>query len=435
MLASAPAMLRPIYTLLICLLAPVVLAFTAWRGVRDPAYRDRLGERLGYTRLRFDRPAIWVHAVSMGEVQAAAPLIRELRRRYPDRPLLVTTATPTGAARVKALFADTVSHAYLPYDTPGSVRRFLDRVSPCVAIVMETEVWPNLYRACARRGIPIVMASARLSERSIRRLRWLGGLFQPVLAANVTIAAQTQADADRFVALGADRARVPVVGNLKFDVEIASDLLERGRAVREAQFARRFVWVAGSTHEGEEQIVVAAHELLRAKIPEALLLLVPRHPQRFGTVRQWLESQSLAFAVRSSGVAVAATDSILLVDTLGELLMFYAAADVAFVGGSLVPIGGHNLLEPAALSRPVLAGPNNDNARDIAALLFSQQAALQVGNANELSVALIELAGDAQRRHEMGARGARIVSANRGALAKVLTLVAPYVTNDAGKSR
>jgi 3-deoxy-D-manno-octulosonic-acid transferase len=428
-------MLRPIYTLLICLLAPLVLAFTAWRGIRDPAYRDRLGERLGYTRLRFARPAIWVHAVSMGEVQAAAPLIRELRRRYPDRPLLVTTATPTGAARVKALFADTVSHAYLPYDTPGSVRRFLDRVSPCVAIVMETEVWPNLYGACARRGIPIVMASARLSERSIRRLRWLGGLFQPVLAANVTIAAQTQADADRFVALGADRARVPVVGNLKFDVEIASDLLERGRAVREAQFARRFVWVAGSTHEGEEQIVVAAHELLRAKIPEALLLLVPRHPQRFATVRQWLESQSLAFTVRSSGAAVAATDSILLVDTLGELLMFYAAADVAFVGGSLVPIGGHNLLEPAALSQPVLAGPNNDNARDIAALLFSQQAALQVGNANELSVALIELAGDAQRRHEMGARGARIVSANRGALAKVLTLVAPYVTNDAGKSR
>jgi len=428
-------MLRPIYTLLICLLAPPVLAFTAWRGIRDPAYRDRLGERLGYTRLRFARPAIWVHAVSMGEVQAAAPLIRELLRRYPDRPLLVTTATPTGAARVKALFADAVSHAYLPYDTPGSVRRFLDRVSPCIAIVMETEVWPNLYGACARRGIPIVMASARLSERSIRRLRWLGGLFQPVLAANVTIASQTQADADRFVALGADRTRVPVIGNLKFDVEIAADLLDRGRAVRETQFARRFVWVAGSTHEGEEQIVVAAHELLRTRIPEALLLLVPRHPQRFGTVRQWLESQSLAFAVRSSGVAVTARDTVLLVDTLGELLMFYAAADVAFVGGSLVPIGGHNLLEPAALSLPVLAGPNNNNARDIAELLFTQGAARQVSNANELSTALIELAGDAQRRQEMGARGARIVSANRGALAKVLALVAPYVANDTGKPR
>jgi 3-deoxy-D-manno-octulosonic-acid transferase len=427
-------MLRLIYTLLIRLLAPLVLLFTGWRGIRDPAYRDRLGERLGYTRLRFDAKVLWVHAVSMGEVQAAVPLIRELRRRYPAIPLLVTTATPTGAARVKALFADSVAHAYLPYDTPGAVDRFLDRVDPRVAIVMETEVWPNLYSACARRGIPLVMASARLSEKSIRRLHRLRSLFASVLSSNVTIAAQTAADADRFVALGADRARVPVIGNIKFDVEIAPDLRERGRAIRADQFAGRFVWVAGSTHEGEEQVVVDAHKRVCEAAPGALLILVPRHPQRFGAVRQWLESQSVTFAVRSSGAAVASTDAILLVDTLGELLMFYAAADVAFVGGSLVPIGGHNLLEPAALSLPVLAGPNNDNARDVAALLFANGAARQVGNANELAAALIELANDVRLREETGTHGARIVSENRGALANVLALVAPYVESAAGEA-
>lgn len=423
-------MLRLLYTSLIRLAAPVALAVTAWRGIRDPAYRDRLGERLGFTQLRFDKPVIWLHAVSMGEVQAAAPLIRELLRRHPDHSLLITTATPTGAARVKALFADKVSHAYLPYDTPGAVARFLERVQPRVAVVMETEVWPNLFRACARRGLPIVMASARLSEKSVRRLRWLTGLFQPVLSGNVTIAAQTQLDADRFMALGADPARVPVVGNIKFDVEIPEDLLQRGRALRETQFAHRFVWVAGSTHAGEEQIVLDAHFDVQAKLPGALLVLVPRHPQRFAAVREWLGSQGVACAVRSTGELVAHNAQILLVDTLGELSMFYAACDVAFVGGTLVPIGGHNLLEPAALGVPVLAGPNNFNAPDIARLLFDKGAAWPVTSAQELSSIVVDLALDARRRHAMGSQGAAIVTANRGALAKVIALIEPALVGN-----
>lgn len=421
-------MLRLIYTVLVVLLAPFVLLATAWRGIRDPAYRDRLGERLGYTPLRFDGPVIWVHAVSMGEVQAAAPLIRELLRRHADRQLLVTTATPTGAARVKALFADSVRHAYLPYDTPGAVNRFLKRVRPHVAIVMETEVWPNLFRACTRRRVPIVMASARLSQKSERRLRWLSGLFQSVLTGDVTIAAQTQVDADRFIALGADPMRVPVVGNIKFDVEIPPDLAPRGKALREAQFTHRFVWVAGSTHETEEQVVLDAHMEVRERLPGALLVMVPRHPQRFAPVRQWLAAQGVAFAVRSSGAAVSSSDQLLLVDTLGELLLFYAAADVAFVGGSLVPVGGHNLLEPAALAVPVLVGPHNFNAPDIARLLFANGGALQVNTAQELSAAVVELALDARRRRDMGAHGIAIVTANRGALLEVLDLIGEAIT-------
>jgi 3-deoxy-D-manno-octulosonic-acid transferase len=416
-------MLRLIYTPLIYLLAPFALAVTAWRGIRDPAYRERLAERLGFTEARFDVPVIWVHAVSMGEVQAAAPLIRELRRRYPQIPLLMTTATPTGAERVRTLFAADVRHAYLPYDTPDAVNRFLKRVRPRIAIVMETEVWPNLFRACTRRRVPIIMASARLSEKSVRRLRWLGGLLRPMFATDITIAAQTTLDAERFIALGAERARVIVMGNVKFDLEIPEDTQLRGRALRQAHFPNRFVWVAGSTHEVEEQVLLDAHQDLRVRLPGALLVLVPRHPQRFAQVRQWLVSRGSACTIRSDGQEVADGNEVLLVDTMGELQMFYAAADVAFVGGTLVPVGGHNLLEPAALALPVLAGPHNFNAPDIAQLLFASGAARCVQSVRELSTALGELALNSAKRREMGAQGQQIVAANRGALAKVLALV------------
>lgn len=415
-------MLLLIYTVLIYLLVPFALAATAYRGIRDPAYRDRLGERLGLTRLRFAVPVIWVHAVSLGEVQAAASLVRELRRRYPQVPLVMTTATPTGAQRVLDLFKGDVQHAYLPYDTPDSVRRFLHRVRPRVAIVMETELWPHLFRACQRRHIPVIMASARLSARSAKRLRWAASLFRPVLR-HITIAAQTPVDADRFVALGAPLTHIAVTGNLKFDLEIPQDTQRHGRELRAAQFQQRFVWIAGSTHPGEEQIVLDAHQLICTQLPGALLLLVPRHPQRFGEVSEWLHSHGVSFANRSSGAAVTDRQSVLLVDTMGELQMLYAAADVAFVGGTLVAVGGHNLLEPASLAMPVLAGPNNFNAPDIARLLLANGGAQLVSTATQLSQAIIELALQASRRREMGANARRIVEENRGALDKVLAMI------------
>jgi 3-deoxy-D-manno-octulosonic-acid transferase len=422
-------MLRIVYSLLVTLAAPVAFAITAWRGIAAPAYRDRLSERFGFTRLRFAKPPLWVHAVSVGEVQAAAPLVRALAARYPGEPILVTTATPTGGERVRALFGETVRHAFLPYDTSGAVRRFLDRTQPRIAVVMETELWPNLFRACAQRRIPLVLASGRLSEKSVRRYRRVASLFRDALARDVIIAAQSDTDAARFREVGA--TRVTVTGSIKFDLEVPPASLAAGAELRAKQFAARRVWVAGSTHDGEEAQVLEAHEQVRSVHPDALLILVPRHPQRFDKVSAWLRSRGVEHARRSRGEAVNATTPVLLGDTLGELLAFYAASDVAFVGGSLVPIGGHSLLEPAALARPIVTGPYTFNARDIAQGFLTAQAAIEVTDSTSLGRVVSELMGDAPRRRELGERAARLVAANRGALGRVLELVAAALAADA----
>ena len=416
-------MLRMIYTLILYIAAPIAFVVLAWRGLRDPLYRDRRGERFGFTQARPGAPAIWVHAVSVGEVQAAASLVRELRRRYESMPLIVTTATPTGAQRVKALFGDQVQHAYLPYDLPGAVRRFLDRIQPGIGVVLETEVWPNLYRECGRRGVPIVLASARLSGKSVRRFRRIGSLFRDALTQDLTIAAQTELDADRFRQVGAPPARIHVTGNIKFDIEIDPNVRATGAALRRAEFFDRFVWVAGSTHDGEEEAVLAAHRQLLGVRKDALLVLVPRHPNRFDRVRQWLGQQGVSFVCRSRRQTPHEQTQVVLADTLGELLMLFAAGDVAFVGGSLVPIGGHNLLEPAALAKPILTGPHNFNAPDIAKMLLDSGGAVQVASAAELAQMLEELSGDPDRRDEIGRAALAILEKNRGAVTKVIALV------------
>jgi 3-deoxy-D-manno-octulosonic-acid transferase len=415
-------MLRLLYSALLYVVAPLAFVATALRGLRDPSYRDRLPERFGFTELRFTARPIWIHAVSVGEVQASAALVRALGSRYPQHPILVTTATPTGAQRVRALFGDSVRHAYLPYDLPGAVRRFLDRTSPTLAIVMEREIWPNLYRACFARRIPILLASARISERSGRRHLRFAGLFRDALACDVTIAAQTQADAERFRAIGIAPAAVHVTGNIKFDLEIPEDVRRAGAHIR-AEFAHRPVWIAGSTHEREEDIVLDAHERVRAARNDALLVLVPRHPNRFDAVKSWLHSRNVRFVSRSTRAAVTANTSVLLVDTLGELLSFYAAANVAFVGGSLVPVGGHNLLEPAALNRPIVVGPHTFNAADIARDFIASGAAVQVESATELGGAVLDLLTNAARRDQMIASAHAILQSNRGALARLLALI------------
>ena len=415
-------MLRLLYSALLYVVAPLAFVATALRGLRDPSYRDRLAERLGFTQLQFTARPIWIHAVSVGEVQAAAALVRALASRYPQHPILVTTATPTGGQRVRALFGDSVRHAYLPYDLPGAVRRFLSRTNPVIAIVMEREIWPNLYRACFARRIPILLASARISDRSAQRHLQFAGLFRGALACDVTIAAQTAPDAERFRALGIASTSLQVTGNLKFDLEIPEDVRRVGSHIR-AEFAHRPVWIAGSTHEGEEDIVLDAHERVRAARSDALLVLVPRHPNRFDAVKSWLRSRNVRFVSRSTRGAVTADTSVLLVDTLGELLSFYAAANVAFVGGSLVPIGGHNLLEPAALHRPIIVGPHNFNAPDIAQNFLESGAAVRVESATELGSAVLDLLTNAARRDQMIARAHEILQNNRGALARLLALI------------
>ena len=418
-------MLRSVYTALLYVFAPIALAATALKGLRDPAYRDRLSERWGFTRVFAPAgaaPCLWIHAVSVGEVQAAAPLIRALLKKYPQRSLLITTATPTGAQRVRALFGDSVRHAYLPYDLPGAVRRFLDRVRPSLGIVMEREIWPNLFAACERRRIPILLASARISERSAVRHRKFARLFGDALSGNVTVAAQTSQDAERYRSIGA--RRVLVTGNVKFDIEVPQAAREAGETLRAAQFANRPVWVAGSTHDGEEQQILAAHRTVTAQRSDALLVLVPRHPNRFDAVRAWLKSEQIEFASRSRNESVTPATSVLLVDTLGELMMFYAAADVAFVGGSLITtVGGHNLLEPAVLERPVLVGPHNFNAPDIAQSMIDSGAAREVSSAEQLAAAILELYANPLARAEMGAKANAIVAANRGALSRVMELI------------
>jgi 3-deoxy-D-manno-octulosonic-acid transferase len=416
-------MLRLIYTAMLYVAAPIAFAVLLWRGLRDPLYRDRRLERFGFSRTRLDA-AIWVHAVSVGEVQAAASLIRELQKRYPESPLIVTTATPTGAQRVRALFPQAVHHAYLPYDLPGAVSRFLERIRPRVAVILETEVWPNLYRACGRRRIPIVLASARLSEKSVRRFRRIGGLFRDALNRDLVIGAQSQADAGRFLAVGAAPSRTHVTGNIKFDLAIPPGVRVQGETLRAEQFAGRFAWVAGSTHEGEEGVILEAHRILLASRGDSLLILVPRHPNRFDRVRQWLAGQRVTFVSRSRGESATPATQVLLVDTLGELMLFYAASDVAFVGGSLVPIGGHNLLEPAALARPILTGPQNFNAPDIARLMLENGAALRVDSGEGLAHELEELAANPARRMQMGTAALAMLENNRGALERVMGLVA-----------
>jgi 3-deoxy-D-manno-octulosonic-acid transferase len=422
-------MLRSVYTALLYVFAPIALAATALRGLRDPAYRDRLSERLGFTQKLPPSSGIrplWIHAVSVGEVQAAAPLVRTLLKNYPRHSLLVTTATPTGAQRVQALFGASVRHAYLPYDLPGAVRRFLDRVRPSLAIVMEREIWPNLFGECERRHIPILLASARISERSALRHRKFATLFGEALSGNVTVAAQTSQDAERYRSIGA--RRVLVTGNVKFDIEVPQAAREAGETLRAEQFANRSVWVAGSTHEGEEQQLLAAHRAVTAQRSDALLVLVPRHPNRFDAVRAWLKSEQVEFASRSRNESVTPTTSVLLVDTLGELMMFYAAADLAFVGGSLIAtVGGHNLLEPAVLERPILVGPHNFNAPDIAQLLIESGAARQVDSPEQLAAAILELNANPPARADMGAKGNAIVAANRGALNRVMELIEPLL--------
>jgi 3-deoxy-D-manno-octulosonic-acid transferase len=424
-------MMRRLYSLLIYCAVPFALAGVLWRGLRDRSHWQGLGERFGWGRRLSSAPSIWLHAVSLGEMSAAAPLVRALRLKYPHYPLVLTTATLTGRLRARDQFGDTVDVRFLPYDTPGSVARFLDRIRPGLAIILETELWPNLFMACERRGIPLALASARLSTKSVARYRRFGTLFRGIFSACALIAAQSVEDAERFIAIGAQSARTRVAGNIKFDMQPDADAAQRGHALRASFGSERPAWIAGSTHSGEEAQMLAAHEELRASRPDALLLLVPRHPDRFEAVADLLNRCGWRFTRRSGGGAPDGATQVVLVDTVGELAALYASADAAFVGGSLVPIGGHNLLEPAALGIPVLTGPYYSNGRDIARLLLQQGAALQVADAPELAAALARLLADPAERRRMGTIGRHIVESNRGSVARLLELIEPWLPDPA----
>jgi len=421
------AALRLTYTVLSYLLAPLVLLFLLWRGFGNHGYWGGLGERMGRGRARAASPSLWVHAVSVGEVQAAVTLVNGFMQRYPDVPVMITTMTPTGQDRAMALFGDKVLHSFVPYDLPSAVRRFFDRAMPRLAIIMETEIWPNLYHECGRRQVPLVMANARVSARSVRLYKILVELFRKTLSHGIVIAAQSDQDAQRFLSIGSNPARTHVMGNIKFDFELQPGIVERGEAFRATYIADRPVWVAASTHEGEEELVLQAHKAVRQRHPDAVLLLVPRHPERFDAVAAMVEHAGFRCRRRSAHRHPDRATDVFLVDTLGELMMFYAASDVAFVAGSLVPIGGHNLLEPASLGVPIVTGPYNFNAQDVADLFLEAGAMRVAPDPAALADAVANLLSDPAQRQALVTASEGVLSRNRGTLDRLMELLEPLL--------
>ncbi|MDT3712171.1 MAG: lipid IV(A) 3-deoxy-D-manno-octulosonic acid transferase [Pseudomonadaceae bacterium] len=423
---------RTLYTLLFHLGLPLVVLRLLWRAWRAPAYAQRVGERFAIGLPPLESGGIWLHAVSVGESIAAAPLIRELMARHPDLPITVTCMTPTGSERIRALFGDRVQHCYLPYDLPWAAARFLERAQPRLAAVMETELWPNHIHQCARRGIPVALANARLSERSARGYARFARLTAPMLGELSLIAVQTAAEAERFLALGARSECVEITGSIKFDLTIDPALLARASELRTQWDAvQRPVWIAASTHAGEDEIVLAAHWRLLERHPQALLILVPRHPERFAAMAELCRQQGFATVRRSQGEDVTAHTQVLLGDTMGELLFLYALADIAFVGGSLVPNGGHNLLEPAALGKPVLSGPHLFNFLEISAQLRAAGALLEVADAAELADGVDRLWREPVSAERMRAAGLTVLKANQGALQRLLAALARLLADRA----
>ena len=424
-------MKRLLYRGFVCLALPFALALIGWRGLRDRGYWRGLDERFGFGA-RSSVGSIWVHAVSVGEVQAAAALVQALREAHPGIPLALTTTTVTGAARARVLFGTDVQVRFLPFDTTGSVRRFFDRVRPLVAIVVEKEVWPNLYHECGVRRVPLVLASAALAPHALERYRRLVSLFAETLARGMIIAAQTEADAARFRAIGVNPAATHVIGNLKFDLAPPADAVAAGEALRARHgWQQRCVLVGGSTYEEEEEALLQTQRSLRAEGIDLALVLAPRHPPRFDAVADRLRAAGVNFLRQSTlqqSTQAAPAPDVLLLDSIGELPIAYAAADIAFVGGSLVAgVGGHNLLEPAALGVATLTGPYGYNAPDIVAALRNAGALGVVAGADSLTAEVRHLAGDAAERTRRGEGGRRYVAANRGTLQRLLMLLQPII--------
>jgi len=420
--------MRTLYTLVLYLATPFVLLYLFVRGLRSSDYLRRWPERFG----RFDPPrrtgGIAVHAASMGEVNAAGRMVQDIASRFPDEPLYLTTLTPTGSARVSGLFADSVFHVYAPLDLPGAVRRFLRRVQPRLLIIMETEIWPNLYHQAAAGAIPIVIVNARISEHSIDSYRRLRRLIGTTLSKVTRIAAQSTLDRQRLVEIGAAESLITVTGNMKFDVWMPPSLTEQGEAIRMAWGMQRPVLLGGSTHEGDELPLLEAFNRLLPSFPDALLVLVPRHPERFARTAQLAQQAGLIVSLRSAGLSCPSSTQCYVVDCMGELQQFYATCDVAFVGGSLEAVGGHNVLEPAALAKPVICGPHTANFADITQQLLDCGAAVRVADAEELEQSVRRLFAQPELRDRMGRAGQALVKSGQGAVARTLAVIEDVLT-------
>jgi len=425
--------MRYLYTLALWLLLPYVLFRLIWRARKQPEYMRHIGERFGFYTVRSDRPVIWLHAVSVGETRATQSLVRRLQEAYPNHQILLTHTTPTGRATGEQLYGDSVLRVYLPYDYPFAVNNFLRHFRPQLGILMETEIWFNLIHACHATGTPLLLLNARMSEKSAQGYARFARLTRNALGELTSIAAQTTDDAMRLTRLGAQD--VSVMGNLKFDIEPPAAMLELGRQLRE-QFGAvyienghidtgRKVFLAASTRDGEEALLLDALEQMH--IPDLLLVIVPRHPQRFAAVANLLEQRGVAFQRRSEGRAVPAEVRVVLGDSMGEMFGYYAAADLAFIGGSLLPFGGQNLIEACAVGTPVLVGPYTHNFAEATRLAIKAGAAVQVQDVRELMGSVHHLLDDPDALSEMRQRCGGFVKFNRGATDRSLQIITAII--------
>ena len=409
---------------------PVVLIRLVLRAANNSQYFGRALQRFGWTleKANIQQNGVWIHAVSVGEVNASIPLVRSIQASHPHLPVLVTTMTPTGFERVVKSFGDAVSHCYLPYDYPGSVNRFLKTAKPRLAIIMETEIWPNYISRCHHLKIPMVYTNVRLSARSYSGYRKYKGLFTPLLKQVSQFSVQSDADANRLIRLGAPSETVHVTGSIKFEIELPASTIEASQSIRRGLGWDRPVWVAGSTHEEEESMVLDAFLKAKKACPDLLLVLVPRHPERFTTVYRLANRFGCETVLRSeSGTEIPSSTEVYLIDTMGELPLFIAASDLTFIGGSLVPTGGHNVLEACAAGVAAVFGPHMFNFQEISSLVIERGAGIQVLDSEELAAVVVKLIEDAVLRDQYGVQGKAFVEENRGALKKIRELVDPYL--------
>jgi len=414
-------MAKFLYRVLGYFLIPIIIGRLLFRGFKAPDYWRRWSERFGFFNSFSSNKRIWIHAVSFGEVQASVPLIKALQLKYPSYDFLITTMTPTGAQRAKELFGETITHLYLPYDVWHAVFLFLHKTKPTIGIIIETELWFNLFQACKKRHIPLFLVNARLSEKSFQKYqKFIPNLTKQTLQCLTHIAAQTIDDQRRLESLGANN--ITITGSLKFDVEIPASIFEKAKELKK-ELENRKIWIAASTHEGEETIILNVHRQIQRKMPNVLLILVPRHPERFNQIFQLCEQREFKTSRRSLSQKISEKTEIYVGDTMGELLMLYAAADVAFVGGSLISRGGHNLLEPAAIGKPILTGQFMFNFAEITKRLLEINAAEQIYDESQLVERLLFLLENPKSREEMGEKGKVFVEKNRGALERVLNLI------------
>ncbi|HZR02085.1 MAG TPA: lipid IV(A) 3-deoxy-D-manno-octulosonic acid transferase [Burkholderiales bacterium] len=414
---------RLIYSIIVVALLPLALLRLAWRARRQPEYLRHVGERFGFYRIPSVQPLVWIHAVSVGETRAAEPLVRALRAAHPDYRVLLTHMTPTGRQTSVQLFGDEVLRAYLPYDLPFAVNRFLRHFRPALGVLMETELWPNLIHCATDAQIPVALVNARLSQRSARGYARLGRLIEDTLSRVAAIGAQSQTDATRLRELGGKS--VEVTGNMKFDRSPGAEDLQLGRALR-SRLGTRFVLLAASTREGEEELLLDA---LNDLLGEILLVIVPRHPQRFEGVARLLARRGIHYQRRSDDSPIASITDVVLGDSMGEMFAYYAACDLAFIGGSLLPLGGQNLLEACAAGKPTVVGPHMFNFSEATRLALEAGAAVQIADVKALREVVGTLRTNAARRARMGEAGKKLMLEHQGATARTLQLIERVLTH------